>query len=118
MAIAAWASHGLPHLVPPDQLELAQVRAQSASLQHLLHSLALLGVAIWSRIQPGAWLNLAGGLFAIGVMLFSLGIYVLHLWWPTLGSGGLRYLGPTGGVSLILGWLALAAAGLRRSPRF
>lgn len=117
VALAAWASHGMAHVVSPEQLELARVRAESASLQHLIHTLALLGVAVWSRVQPGLCLNLAGTLFLAGILLFSLGIFAMHLWWPALGTGGLRYLVPTGGISFILGWLALAAAGLRRPPR-
>jgi len=114
--IASWASHGLPAIIPPEALELARMRAQSASQQHLLHTLALLAVALWCRIQPSVWLDLAGLLFSTGIVLFSLGIYVLHLWWPELGSSGLRYLIPVGGVAFILGWLALVAAALV-SPR-
>jgi len=114
--IASWASHGLPAIIPPEALELARTRAHSATQQHLVHTLALLGVALWCRIQPSAWLDLAGLLFSIGIVLFSLGIYALYLWWPGLGAGGLRYLVPVGGVAFILGWLALVAAALS-SPR-
>jgi len=110
--IASWASHGLPAIIPPEALELARLRAHSATQQHLVHTLALLGVALWSRIQPSLWLDLAGLLFSAGIVLFSLGIYALHLWWPGLGSGGLRWLVPMGGVAFILGWLALAVAAL------
>jgi len=115
--IASWASHGLPAVIPPEALELARLRADSATRQHLVHTLALLGVALWSRVQPSAWLDLAGLLFSTGIVLFSLGIYALYLWWPGLGGNGLRWLVPVGGVSYILGWVALAAAALtaRRS---
>jgi len=110
--MASWASHGLPVLIPPEALELARLRAHSATQQHLVHTLALLGVALWSRYQSSVWLDLAGLLFSAGIMLFSFGIYVLYLWWPELGGGRLRGLVPVGGVAFILGWLALAAAAL------
>jgi len=117
MLIASWASHGLPAVIAPEALELAQTRAHSATLQHLVHTLALLAVALWSRLQPGVWLDIAGFMFSIGIVLFSLGIYALHLWWPELGAGGLRYLVPVGGVCFIFGWLALAAAALGTQRR-
>ncbi|TAH46883.1 MAG: DUF423 domain-containing protein [Gammaproteobacteria bacterium] len=112
VAIAAWASHGLEHVVAPELLARAAEQARTATLYHLIHTLALLGVALWSRMQSTAWLNLAGFLFATGIACFCLGIYALHLWWPAMGNGGLRYLVPVGGVAFILGWLALAAAAL------
>jgi len=88
------------------------MRAHSATQQHLVHTLALLGVALWQRIQPSAWLDFAGLLFSAGIVLFSLGIYAIFLWWPALGHGGLRWLVPLGGVAFICGWLALAVAAL------
>jgi uncharacterized membrane protein YgdD (TMEM256/DUF423 family) len=117
VAITAWASHGMVHSVPAELLPLAQLRAHSASLQQLIHTLALLGVAVWSRIQPSTWLNLAGTLYVAGIVLFSMGIYIMHIWWPQLGAGQWRYLVPAGGMSFILGWLALSMAGLRRPLR-
>lgn len=117
VAIAAWASHGLAQTLPAEQLPQALARAHAANQQHLIHSLALLGVAIWSRFQPSFWLNFAGLLFVGGIVLFAFGIYVLHLWWPALGHGTLRLIVPGGGIAFILGWLAIAIASLRRPPR-
>jgi len=113
LVVASWVSHGLPEAIPQDGLELALTRAHSATQQHLLHTLALLALAIWCRMRPHGWLHVAGALFSTGIVLFSFGIYVLHLWWPELGSSGLRYLVPVGGMAFILGWLALAVAALR-----
>lgn len=110
--VSAWTSHGLARGLPPELLERALAQAQSATHQHLIHSLALLGVAIWLRVQPNRWLHVAGALYLFGIVCFSFGIYVMHLWWPMLGTGGLRYLVPLGGVGFILGWLALAVAGV------
>jgi len=117
--VASWASHGLAQSVPPEALELAINRARTATQQHLLHTLAILGVGLWLSIQPGRsrfWLQLSASLFSSGILLFSGGIYVLHLWWPQLGAGGLRYIVPMGGIAFITGWLALAVAGYLSSP--
>jgi len=113
LMIASWVSHGLPASFSGDNLVLALTRAHSANLQHLVHTLALLGLAVWCRIRPCAWLHVAGGLFSVGIVLFAFGIYALHLWWPSLGHGSLRYLVPMGGMAFILGWLVLALAALK-----
>jgi len=115
--IASWASHGLSASIPPEALELARLRAHSATQQHLVHTLALLGVALWHRFQPGIWLNMAGLLFSTGIVLFSIGIYALHLWWPELGQSGLSRLVPVGGLAFIFGWLALAVTALMTSQQ-
>jgi len=113
LMLASWISHGLAASFSGDDLALALTRAHSANLQHLLHSLALLGVAVWLRVRPCAWLDVSAVLFSAGIVLFSFGIYVLHLWWPQLGNTGLRYLVPMGGMAFIFGWLALALAAMK-----
>ncbi len=113
VAVGAWASHGLARSIAPELLERAVTQAQSATHLHLAHSVVLLGVALWMWMRPSRWLQIAAALFLAGIVCFSVGIYVLHLWWPSLGAGGLRHIVPTGGVAFILGWLALAVAGAR-----
>ncbi|WCE03596.1 DUF423 domain-containing protein [Pseudoxanthomonas sp. JBR18] len=112
VAIAAWASHGLAQSVSPEPLPRALEQARSEGLQQLVHTLALLGVALAGQIRSSPWLHLAGVLFLAAIVGFSFGIYALHLWWPALAQGSARYVVPAGGVSFILGWLALASAGL------
>lgn len=117
VAVSAWASHGLARTLPPELLERALAQAQSATQLHMVHSLALLAVAIWLRVQPQRCLHVAAALFSAGIVCFSLGIYVLHLWWPALGTTALRNIVPLGGGAFILGWLALAVAGLHAGSR-
>ncbi len=114
VAIGAWASHGLANSIAPELLSRALEMANTATLYHLVHSLALLGVAVWCRVQSGFWLHVSAAFLVLGIVCFCFGIYALHLWWPALGEGGLRYLVPLGGMAFILGWLALAIAGLAR----
>jgi uncharacterized membrane protein YgdD (TMEM256/DUF423 family) len=112
VALAAWSAHGLHAFVPPDQLADAMEKARSASVQHMLHTLALFGVALWARQGRNAWGHLAGILFFLGVLGFSGGIYGLRLV-AGINEGPLIYIVPWGGTCLILGWLALAVAGWR-----
>jgi uncharacterized membrane protein YgdD (TMEM256/DUF423 family) len=79
---------------------------------HLLHAVALLGLAGWWRGQEGsiagrraAW---AARAWVIGIVLFSGSLYLLAL-------GAPRWVGPitpVGGLALIAGWIALLAAGV------
>lgn len=76
-------------------------RFATAVQYHQLHALAFLGLAATQgrvrRWQPSALLWLAG------ILLFCGSLYGL-----ALGAGpGLAKVAPTGGMSLILGWIAL-----------
>lgn len=97
VAAGAVGSHILGHQDP-----LAAKRFATAVQYHQLHALGFLGLAVaqprierW-QISACAWL--------FGLLLFCGSLYGL-----ALGAGpGLAKVAPTGGMSLILGWLALA----------
>ncbi len=110
VALAAWSTHGLASFIPAEQLPLAAERARAASLHHMLHTLALFGIALWARQAPSRWLNLAGLLFVTGIVCFSGGIYTLRIF-AGIHSGPLINIVPFGGFCLIFGWLALGVAG-------
>jgi uncharacterized membrane protein YgdD (TMEM256/DUF423 family) len=77
---------------------------------HLLHAVALLGLAGWWRGQGGstagrraAW---AARAWTIGIIFFSGSLYLLAL-------GAPRWVGPItplGGLALVAGWICLLAA--------
>ena len=78
------------------------------------HTLALLAMLAWRASQPLASQPLAGqrlamALWAAGIALFSGSLYAMAL----TGATGLGMITPMGGVLMIAGWLALAAAILR-----
>lgn len=84
---------------------------ETAVRYQLLHAVALLGFAGWTRgpERPGgvagAWTT---RLWAAGTVLFSGSLYGLAL-------GGPRWLGPVtplGGLALIAGWVSAAFAAL------
>ena len=74
---------------------------------------SLFGVALWSRQAPSGWLNLAGGLFSLGILCFAGGIYVLRIF-AGIHTGPLINVVPFGGFCLIGGWLALGVAGWKQ----
>lgn len=98
VALGAFGAHGLEaRVTDPAQLEWWHTAAR----YHLLHAVALLGVAAHPA-RP----RVAGWLFVAGIAIFSGSLYVMAL-------TGLRWLGaitPIGGVCLIAGWVALALA--------
>lgn len=102
VGIGAFGAHGLRAKVEPRMLEVWQT---GASYQ-MYHALALIAAAwLLSRAESTAAV-VAGWAFVIGVLLFSGSLYAMVL-------TGVRALGavtPFGGVSFIVGWIALAVA--------
>jgi uncharacterized membrane protein YgdD (TMEM256/DUF423 family) len=102
VAAGAFAAHALRNRLTPEMLNVFEVGVR----YHLIHALALLGVAWAAHRWPGPMTSAAGWLFVAGTVLFSGSLYALSL-------SGVRALGaitPFGGVAFIAGWLALAWA--------
>jgi uncharacterized membrane protein YgdD (TMEM256/DUF423 family) len=108
VAIGAFGAHAWKATL----IERGMMQAwETGSRYHLLHAIALIGVAAWSRFEGtsgrGAGLMLwTARLWCVGLVLFSGSLYWLAL-------GGPRWLGPVtpfGGVALMVGWLLLAIA--------
>jgi len=95
VALGAFGAHALDGWVTdPHLLEVWDTAAR----YHLVHALAILGVAAHPR-QPTA----AGALFATGVLIFCGSLYLMTL-------SGLTWLGaitPIGGLCFITGWVVL-----------
>lgn len=98
VALGAFGAHALEgQVTDPHLLDVWETAAR----YHLIHSVALMGVAAHPR-RP-IW---AGRLFTVGVLIFSGSLYTMVL-------TDLRWLGaitPIGGACLIAGWLALLAS--------
>jgi len=82
---------------------------ERASQYQLIHAAVLLYLAS----QNGGFVRAARWLFALGLVLFCGALYVKGL------SGWMHASqpAPTGGVSFMLGWLALAASGWKTRAR-
>jgi uncharacterized membrane protein YgdD (TMEM256/DUF423 family) len=94
----AFGAHGLRDKVSPELLSSWATACQ----YHLLHSVALLALALYAS-QADREIRLPASLFLAGIVLFSGSIYLLVLTsqrWP-------GPITPIGGLCLIAGWFSL-----------
>lgn len=103
VAIGAFGAHALRARLEPARMATFETAVQ----YHMLHALALLAAAaLMGRVQSQNLLLASGGLFAVGIFLFSGSLYALAI-------TGITWLGaitPLGGVAFIGGWLCLGLA--------
>ena len=104
VAIGAFGAHALR----PALIMLGTSEAwDTASLYHLVHSVALLCIALARpTARLGFWLMLAG------IVLFSGSLYVFAL----TGMKSVAPIAPVGGTFLLAGWLVVAF-GVRDAER-
>jgi uncharacterized membrane protein YgdD (TMEM256/DUF423 family) len=106
--LGAFGAHALRDSLTPRQLETWQ----TAVSYQMTHALALLAVFLLMRhglstgVDAGIALKIAGWAFLLGVLLFSGSLYALCFGAP----GVFGPITPLGGVSFIIGWIALAWA--------
>lgn len=112
VALGALGAHGLESFLTDREYgpELVEKRLQQFDTgvrYHLIHAVALLGLAGWSTDESNGgnskikrWV---GRLFVVGILLFSGSLYALVL------SNQTKFgmITPIGGLSWIVGWLCL-----------
>jgi uncharacterized membrane protein YgdD (TMEM256/DUF423 family) len=101
--LGAFAAHGLSGLLTAKALQLWHTSVQ----YQMSHVLALLAVAVLLHYQPSKALILAGLAFILGSFLFCSSLYALALGAPA----AIGIITPFGGLSFLVGWLALFFAG-------
>jgi uncharacterized membrane protein YgdD (TMEM256/DUF423 family) len=111
--LGALGAHALKSVLSEQALEifLTGVRYQ------MYHALFLLGVvAIQQHLDP-TWMNRGVWLTFIGILLFSGSIYLLSTREITALThiGFLGPITPIGGLFLILSWISIGIAALKRS---
>ncbi|XQF92138.1 DUF423 domain-containing protein [Pseudoalteromonas espejiana] len=95
--LGAFAAHGLKSRLTDYSLGVFKTAAE----YQMVHGLALIAVAV--LIKWGINLNIAGGFFIAGILLFSGSLYLLAL-------SGMKWLGPItplGGLCFIIGWVVI-----------
>ena len=102
VALGAFAAHGLKARLSAEYLAVFHTAVQ----YQMIHALALLAVGLLGPQLPGRLLTAAGGLFALGILLFSGSLYLLVL----SGVGALGIVTPFGGLAFLAGWLCLGVA--------
>lgn len=103
VALGAFAAHGLKGQLSAELLTVFQTGVH----YQMVHALAVLAVVLLGLHAPGRALLAAGGLFVLGILLFSGSLYLLAL----TGTRALGAITPFGGVSFLGGWLSLGIAG-------
>lgn len=107
----AFGAHALGDSLAPELLAVFETGAR----YHLVHSLALFGVALTCSADPNnPWSSRAGWAFLFGIVVFSGSLYLLAL----TGVRGFGAITPLGGTALILGWLLLIPASRKKAIEF
>lgn len=107
VGLGAFAAHGLKSRLTPEYLAIFH----TGVTYQLVHTLALLGVALLATQIPGRLITWAGASFAVGILLFSGSLYVLTL----TGVSKLGIITPLGGLAFLVGWFCLGLAAWRLS---
>ncbi|EXF92017.1 membrane protein [Pseudomonas fluorescens HK44] len=107
VGLGAFAAHGLKDRLSAEYLAIFH----TGVTYQLVHTLALLGVALLAAQIPGRLIIWAGVSFAIGILLFSGSLYLLTL----TGVSKLGIVTPFGGLAFLVGWLCLGIAAWRLS---
>lgn len=105
VALGAFGAHALKTRLTPEMLAVWRTGVD----YQFYHALALLLLGMLARQTPSGTLDLAGGCFAAGIVLFSGSLYALAL-------SEVRVLGaitPFGGLLFLAGWLLLGYAATR-----
>lgn len=98
--LGAFGAHALKSKISIDML----VIYQTGISYQFYHSLALFLLGILIGHDNNQYLRWSGGMFAVGIALFSGSLYLLAV-------TGVKWLGiitPFGGVAFLVGWLMLA----------
>jgi uncharacterized membrane protein YgdD (TMEM256/DUF423 family) len=111
VALGAFGAHGLEKAVADWGLSAEQQTQRLQSWEvgvryQMYHALALLLVGTLASVRPMGGFKAAAIAWIVGVLIFSGCLYLYVLTgWKTFGM-----IVPIGGVSLLIGWAALAAA--------
>lgn len=109
--LGAFGAHKLKEIASPQALAIFETGVR----YQFYHVFALLITALVWKEHPNKWLQYAGTVFVLGIILFSGSLYLLT--WLTSASetGELPFLAkvigpvtPVGGLFFIAGWLLLA----------
>lgn len=105
--LGAYASHGLDSVLDARSLDTFETAVQ----YQFIHSLGVLIVAVFMHMRESTkLLSLAATVLLAGIVLFCGGVYASSL----DGPRWIAALAPAGGLGLIVGWLVVPVAVLRR----
>src|SRR5688572_27649494 len=111
VGLGAYGAHGLRDTLAGmgftgEDLDRRMANFETAVRYQMFHAIGLIVVGLAIQLRPTAWFSTAACAFLIGIVLFCGLLKVLTFaptHWKILGA-----VVPLGGLSMILGWLALA----------
>ncbi|MES9856521.1 MAG: DUF423 domain-containing protein [Sedimenticola sp.] len=109
VAFGAFGAHILRGNIEPRLYEAFQTGVEYQGV----HALALLLIALLTEKIASPWVSRSGWLILSGITLFSGSLYLMAL----TGIETIGIITPIGGISFLLGWLALAIAALKLPRR-
>lgn len=113
VALGAFGAHGLEAALAGAEDGAQRLGWwETAAHYHLVHSVALIAVGWVASIRGGRAPAVTGWAFVVGMVLFSGSLYAMTL----TGVRALGMVTPLGGTAFIVGWVSLAAAGMRPAP--
>lgn len=105
VAAGAFGAHGLSARLSEEMLSIFETGVR----YQMYHGLALVALVPVAARWPDPLWAWAGGLFTVGILVFSGSLYLLAL-------TGVRWLGavtPFGGAAFLAGWAVAGVAGWR-----
>ena len=114
VAAAAYGAHGLKPQVEKGAVEQHRLDDfETADRNQMFHAVGLVLVGLLGLAARTRWpLHVAGAAFLLGIVLFCGSLYVYAIW----NNKDLFVVAPAGGISFMVGWLALAVAGWQCRP--
>jgi uncharacterized membrane protein YgdD (TMEM256/DUF423 family) len=102
--MGAFGAHKLKELIGPEILS----SYQTGVTYQFYHTFALLAVGILYKRYQNQWMEWAGRLFLLGMILFCGSLYLLTALQATkeIGLEGFGILTPIGGLLLVAGWVS------------
>ncbi|HEV7781762.1 MAG TPA: DUF423 domain-containing protein [Chitinophagaceae bacterium] len=114
VALGAFGAHGLERITTDEKV----LQGFRTGVQYqVYHALALLVIAGLYDKFPQSSVKWAARCFITGILLFSGSLYLLTFL-KIQGSSAIKFAGPVtplGGIFLILGWIFLLVAAMRRN---
>jgi uncharacterized membrane protein YgdD (TMEM256/DUF423 family) len=107
----AFGAHGLKERVKNGRMTAEKLEVfDTAARNQMIHAIGLIlvGLAIGAN-GSSRCLQIAGGAFLLGIFLFCGWLYANAL----SGSVAMPLLAPIGGLSFVVGWIAMAIAAWR-----
>ena len=98
VALGAFGAHGLKDIASPEEMAWWSTGVS----YHLWHALALILLGLMQQSRTGG--DLAGWMFALGIVVFSGTLYAMALGAPSV----LGAITPLGGLLFLGAWIRLA----------